>query len=243
MHQSVQRTDTFQSAARKNVTSTVSDNSHTSKRLKHKLMNRFQKFGGATARPVAGYLVPPGAKTYDDWSTEPDATPVLREGLRRLRESPNGQAVADYFNAVPYRGGAGFPPGPYCRRRRWDGRMVLRLYRNTVLSGRPGRGYRRTVKRHEDGRRISLPNPDGPAFRSQPNLAHLDPGEHDAVVALLAASNASCRRKGRGEGDPRLAVTDPRRPVTALAPACSLPSPSVPSLKGASPLKDRSALS
>lgn len=44
----------------------VGHNAHTSKRLKHKLMNRFTKFGGAMAREIYGYIVPEDAKTYDD---------------------------------------------------------------------------------------------------------------------------------------------------------------------------------
>ena len=50
-------------------------------RLKQKLMNRFRKFGGATARPIARFIVPPGAKTYDDWKKEPEATPVFMPEL------------------------------------------------------------------------------------------------------------------------------------------------------------------
>ena len=42
----------------------VGHNAHTSKRIKHKLMNRFQKFGGATPLPIFGYIVPENAKTY-----------------------------------------------------------------------------------------------------------------------------------------------------------------------------------
>lgn len=102
----------------------VAHNAHTSRRLKHKLMNRFLKFGGATARPIAGYEVPPDAKTYADWRKQEDATPVIAEGMRRLRQTKKFEAVAESFNAVPYRGGVGFPPGPYCRRMRWDGKMV-----------------------------------------------------------------------------------------------------------------------
>jgi hypothetical protein len=45
----------------------VGHNAHTSRRLKHKLLNRFLKFGGATSRPIAGYIVPDHAQTYDDW--------------------------------------------------------------------------------------------------------------------------------------------------------------------------------
>ena len=64
----------------------VSHNAHTSKRLKHKLMNRFRKFGGATALPIYGYIVPPGAKTYFDWLKNHDATEKIQEGARRLRQ-------------------------------------------------------------------------------------------------------------------------------------------------------------
>lgn len=181
----------------------VAHNAHTSRRLKHKLMNRFVKFGGAPARPVAGYLVPPGAKTYDLWTLDAEATSVIGEGLRLLKHTQNGETVAEYFNGVAFKGGTGFPPGPYCRRRRWNGRMALRYYRNLVLSGRPGRGFRHTVKVHETGRRVSVPSPDGPVFRDQPNLAHLDPDEQDEVIALVSEKNSACKRKGSRQTDPR----------------------------------------
>ena len=45
----------------------IGHNAHTSKRLKHKLKNRFEKFGGAMARPIFGYIVPENAETYDEW--------------------------------------------------------------------------------------------------------------------------------------------------------------------------------
>ena len=44
----------------------VGHNAHTSKRLKHKLMNRFKKFGGAAAHVPPGYIKPPKEKTDDD---------------------------------------------------------------------------------------------------------------------------------------------------------------------------------
>ena len=43
---------------------------HTSKRIKHKKMNRFVKFGGATPCEIFGYTKPPGARTYDDWAKD-----------------------------------------------------------------------------------------------------------------------------------------------------------------------------
>ncbi|HEX8911280.1 MAG TPA: recombinase family protein [Humisphaera sp.] len=176
----------------------VAHNAHTSKRLKQKLMNRFLKFGGATARPIAGYAVPADARTYDDWRKQDAATAVIREGLRRLGQDMNCEAVAEFFNAVPYDGGTGFPPGPYCRRRTWDGKMVRRLYRNRLLGGAPGRGFRHTVKRHESGRRVSVANPGGPQFQHCPHLAHVDLAELDAVNLALAGRNGRLGRRGGG---------------------------------------------
>jgi site-specific DNA recombinase len=176
----------------------VGHNSHTAKRLKPKLTNRFLKFGGATARPIAGYVVPPDATTYDDWRRDDAATPVVAEGLARLRAGGNCQAVAEYFNAAPYAGGTGFPPGPYCRRPAWDGKMVRRYYKNRLLGGAPGRGYRHTVKRHETGRRVSVPNPKGPRFRDCPHLAHVDLADLDAVNVMLDARNGKLGRPGGG---------------------------------------------
>ena len=62
----------------------VAHNAHTSKRIKKKAMNRFRKFGGSPARPIAGYVVPPGVKTYGEWQREQDAGPVIEEGVRLL---------------------------------------------------------------------------------------------------------------------------------------------------------------
>ena len=161
----------------------VGHNAHTSKRLKQKLMNRFAKFGGATARPIYGYIVPSGAKTYDDWQKEPTATPIYQEWFTRLREKPNCSAVADWLN------GSGVPTGPYCRRKIWDGAMVRRTTANPLLKGMPSRGSKHTVKHHESGRRIAVRNPKGPQFRECPHLAHVEPATWDEVNALLKSSN------------------------------------------------------
>ncbi|MDB5355011.1 MAG: hypothetical protein JWN24_1464 [Phycisphaerales bacterium] len=174
----------------------VGHNSHTSKRLKHKLMNRFLKFGGAMPLETYGYIVPLDAKTYADWLRDDAATPFLREGLRMLKATGNCSAVADYFNEM------GVPVGPYCRRTSWNGKMVRRLYRNRTLGGLPGRGFRCTVKRHETGRRVSVVNPDGPEYREYPHLAHVDIDELDAVIAQLAEANANRGRKLVSGADP-----------------------------------------
>ena len=49
-------------------------NTRTSKRLKQKLMNRFSKFGGSPGRPIYGYIVPEGVKTYGGWLIDTTAS-------------------------------------------------------------------------------------------------------------------------------------------------------------------------
>lgn len=167
----------------------VGHNAHTSKRLKKKLMNRFKKYGAITPCETYGYIKPPGSKTFDDWCKDDAATPIIKEGARRLKETLNCSAVGDWFNQQ------GVPVGKYCRRKTWNGAMVRRYYGNPILKGMPGRGFRHTEKRHETGRRVSVKNPKGPIFRECPHLAHLDVIEFDELNALLEAKNDKHRRK------------------------------------------------
>lgn len=176
----------------------VGHNAHTSKRLKQKLMNRFEKLGGATPREFYGYIKPEGAKTYGEWRKDPAAGAVYREWFRRLRADRNSTAVADWLNAE------GVPTGRYARGPTWDGKMVRRITRNPLLKGMPGRGFVKTVKNHEVGRRVCVPNLDGPIYRHEPHLAHIDAAEFDEVNALLAAANAGKGHKPVGGADPRL---------------------------------------
>lgn len=171
----------------------VGHNAHTSKRIKHKMMNRFQKFGGATANPIAGYIKPEGAKTYADWRRDDEATETIVKGLRMLGRTLNCSAVADWFNQL------GFPTGPYQRSQTWDGKMVRRYYQNRLLAGFPGRGFRHTIKHHETGRRIAVENPKGPTYHEFPHLAHVDVIELDEVNSLVTAANANyCRKRSNG---------------------------------------------
>ena len=176
----------------------VGHNAHTSKRLKQKLMNRFVKFGGATAREIYGVIKPPGATKYGEWLKDTDATSNIQEGTDVLKATLNCSAVADLFNRK------NVPTGKYCRSQKWDGRMVRRFYRNPMLIGKPGRGFRHTVKHHETGRRISEKNPKGPVFQSFPHLAQLDPIEFDELNARLTAANESRSRKKVDGLDPLL---------------------------------------
>ncbi len=178
----------------------VGHNAHTSKRLKKKLMNRFRKYGAATPREIAGYLKPEGAKTYEDWQKLDSHSEKILDGAKLLLATKNCSTVADFFNAE------GFPVGKYCRRKTWYGAMVRRFYRNSLLKGKPGRGFRHTVKHHESGRRISVPNPDGPTFVEFPHLAYLDEATFDHLNATLDGENDGCGRKAVNGFDPRWRV-------------------------------------
>ena len=169
-------------------------NEHTSRRIKHKKMNHFKKYGGATPCPIAGYIKPDGAESFSEWSKNEDAAEYIREGLKALRRTLNGEAVAEYFNEV------GFPPGPSCRKNQWDGRMVLRFYRNPILKGLPERGKMHTVKKHEYGKRRSVPNPKGAIHREEPHLAFFSPDEIDPVLEALERKNAHFKRKKKLNG-------------------------------------------
>jgi site-specific DNA recombinase len=180
----------------------VGHNVHASKRIKHKKMNRFRKYGGATPCEIAGYDKPDDAKTYDDWKKIDTDTPVIQEGKRLLKETLNYSRVAKYFHDQ------GFKPGPYTRRKdgTWDGKMVRRFYANMLLAGKPGRGYRHTIKHHEPGKRISVPNPNGPDFIDRPHLAHLDYDELVELNELLRNKNSKLGRKKVNGVDPRFRV-------------------------------------
>jgi hypothetical protein len=88
--------------------------------------------------------------------------------------------------------------------------MVGRFYKNALLKGMPGRGYKHTVKHHGTGRRISVTNPKGPKVYECPHLAHLDPSEFDSLNQLLAESNA-LRYKRKSVNGADLLLHVPRR--------------------------------
>jgi site-specific DNA recombinase len=190
----------------------VGHNAHTSKRLKHKLMNRFRKYGGATALVPPGYIKPPreqtedgtptNTRTYAEWLMDDSLTEKIRFGAQLLFETLNCSAVADWFNQN------GMPLGKYARgkNKKWDGHAVRRFYSNPILKGFPRRGDRHTIKHHETGRRISVPNPKGPIYFECPHLAHLEPAFFDELNARLAARNQSRGRKPVNGADPRFRV-------------------------------------
>ena len=175
----------------------VGHNAHTSKRIKHKMLNRFVKFGACTARPPYGYIIPPEAKTYYDWQKNSTGTPIIQKGAQIILATGNCSMVADYFNQekVPVR--------KHKRsRNNWNGKKIRQFYRLTILKGMPGRGFKYTVKHHETGRRMAVINPKGPVFRDCPHLAHLDPGLFDQLNDLLDKKNKKLGRKAINGADP-----------------------------------------
>lgn len=190
----------------------VAHQQHASRRLKHKLRNRFVKYGGAMARPIAGYVVPEGARSYGDWLKDPrfdvwsnpDAAPWILDGAKLLRETLNCTAVADMFNA------RGVAVGPYCRKKAWDGTMVRRFYGNPLLKGVAIRNRKHSAEFHESGRRKSVTNPKGPVYHPCPQLAYFDVDDFDELQLLLDNRNARYRRKLVAGGDPRLRVPKKR---------------------------------
>jgi len=166
----------------------VSHCAHTSRRIKYKQMIRFKRNGGAIPLPVYGYIKPEGAKYYSELLKDESARVYLEKGLEILRRTQNWTAVADYFNS------SDVPTGPYCKNKKWDGAMVKRYYHNPLLKGMPQRGAHHSVKQNSTGRRISVPNPDGPTFRDEPHLAFFTPEELDAIIDEMDNKN---KNRGR----------------------------------------------
>ena len=172
----------------------VGHNSHTSKRLKQKLMNRFKKKGQATPCQIAGYIKPKDAKSYHDWFVDQTSRAIVLDGAKQLRQHLNCSALADYLNTV------NFDVGPYCRNTEWNGAMVRRYYSNPILKGKPERGNMHSVKHHETGKRRSVKNPEGPVAIELPHLAILPDVDFDELNALLKAKNSNRGRKPYANG-------------------------------------------
>ncbi|MFO0865674.1 MAG: recombinase family protein [Gemmataceae bacterium] len=178
----------------------VGYNQQTSRRIKQKTMNRFIKYGIVPARPIAGYKVPEGADRYDQWQKIPEAEAIIREGYRQLRGSGNCTQVAEYFTA------AGLLRGTRSRSQRWKGNDVRMYFANPLLKGKPYRGFKHSVKRHETGKRRSVVNPDGPRFYSAPHLAFLSEEEFDELNAFLRDRNKAFRNGRKMAGNDRTNV-------------------------------------
>jgi site-specific DNA recombinase len=191
----------------------VAAQNRTSHRIKTRLMHRFRRSAGPTGRPISGYIIPEGAKTYLEWLKDETATPIVLEAIDSILNRPdrakpaNCSAVARFFNNV------GFAVGPYARRAIWNGQMAHRFLSNPLLKGIARRGVRHSVKNFESGRRKPQKNPAGPKFFDVPHLAHVDPERFDLLQDDLKQSNARFRRPTVNGRDSRLHI---RRKQTRL---------------------------
>jgi site-specific DNA recombinase len=197
--------ETWEADAIKASADHVAHNAHTSRRIKTRNMNKFVKFGGCPGRLIAGYDLPPGAKTYGEWfkdprydlQSNPAADPWIYDGKKMLHETLNCTAVADMFNARD------IPVGPYCRKDNWDGIMVWNFYSNPLLKGFARRGKMHSDKHYESGHRKSVKNPKGPIYFACPHLAYFDPVDLDGTLELVREKNAHFKRSHDDGKDPR----------------------------------------
>ena len=131
--------------------------------MKHEQSNRTPRFGSDGAFGIALSKGAWCSALYLDTSSRPVRNrtrtsarirpPNPSTGVfRRLDSGANFSEIADWLNA------SGVSPGPYCRRKEWNGQMVVRLTYNPILKGvrvrnrvkskRPTRPANTTASRH-----------------------------------------------------------------------------------------------
>jgi hypothetical protein len=153
-------------------------NADTSKRIKQRLRNRFDT-GNLAPRPIAGYMFNPKKRTEQDVWTDPDATPIVREVIRRLYAGHSFAEVAEYLNSLQ------FHVGPNCQKTKRDGTLVAMWIRNPLIGGVHERNRRHTVKHYGSGKRRAVAAPPEMLGRRRcEHLAHITPDEHAALLAM-----------------------------------------------------------
>ena len=168
-------------------------NRDTARRIRRSLRNRFSQ-GGIFQCPIYGYIKPQGAKIEDDVMKDPAAEPIYDEWLRRLDEEQSYSEVADWLEDK------GIPVGPYCRSKKWTGRMVRRITFNPILKGLRVRNKKIAKRINKTGKRISVDAPPEELLeRNCPHLAFIEPERYDRLIRKLQARNEKYRR-GRDKG-------------------------------------------
>jgi hypothetical protein len=180
-------------------------NAKASVRLKTRLRERF-KTGGAFACPVYGYVKPDHARGDADVTKDPAAEPIFDEWFRQLETGASYSEVADWLNDK------GVLPGPYCRNRRWDGRMVQRVTFNPILKGQRRHNLKATRRVNKTGRRRSVDAPpESLLTRDCPHLQFIEPERYDRVLRLLRHKNEMyARGRLRHAADGRKGVSKKR---------------------------------
>ncbi len=167
-------------------------NKDTALRIRRTLRNRFMQ-GGVFQVPIFGYIKPPGAKSDADVTKDPEAEPIYDEWFRKLENDESYSAVADWLTEL------GIPTGPYCRGKRWTGRMVMRVTFNPILKGLRVRNKKISKRINKTGRRRSVDAPPEERLeRECPHLAFIEPKRYDRLIRKLQLKNDKYRR-GRKE--------------------------------------------
>jgi DNA invertase Pin-like site-specific DNA recombinase len=172
-------------------------NKDTSNRIKRTMRNRFCQ-GGVFQCPIYGYLKPDGAKGDADVRRDPSAGPIYNEWFRKLEEGATYSEIADWLEEQ------GIQPGPYCRQKHWNGRMVARLTCNPILKGLRIRNAKESKRINKTGRRrcVKAP-PDRLLARDCPHLRFIEPERYDRVIRMLQKKHelyARGRRRNSADG-------------------------------------------
>ena len=172
-------------------------NEDTSRRIKQRLNNRFEKEGAVFQCEIYGYIKPHDCMSDEQVQKDQEATTVYDKWFDLLEQGASFAEVADWLNERQ------ISTGPYCRGKKWTGKMVGRITFNPILKGLRLRNRMHTVKHHGSGHRRSVKAPsDMHKTRSCPHLAHIEPDRYDRVVALVQRRNDIYRRKLHDGQDP-----------------------------------------
>jgi len=134
-----------------------------------------------------------------DWKKDGQVTEIVRECLQRtmILQLPDWQ-VADYLNSI------NFPVGPWCKSKKWNGRMYRRWIANPLLAGLRERNHRHSTKRYKDGKRRSVKAPPDMLMRRRcEHLAHMSVEEHLGLLQFFKERAKNYQHKGSNGEDPR----------------------------------------
>ena len=179
----------------------------TRRRVKRTATHAFHNGGMVTVYPYgfqkltkeqaeSGDLGPRGLRI----ARLPECTPIIREMADRLHQGQSSAEIADWLNE------SGVKPGKYSKYGKWTSKLVREFLRNPLLHGE--RTFRTVLYNLEyrTGKKRRVHNkPDQIERELYPELAHLSPEEHAALIAELDARGAKCtRRRGAENGRYRI---------------------------------------
>lgn len=171
-------------------------NRDAAERITRSLRHRFETGGIIQCVPF-GFVKPPGTRLDSQLTKDPQTEPVVHEMFDRLRAGASYSEVASWLNQQ------GIKPGPFCRRRRWNGAMVSRTIHNPLFKGVRVRNRHMTRRINRTGRHVTVKAPANMLKKRYcAHLEYLREEDYDALIAQLRERNAWCRRSPDGTRDP-----------------------------------------